>query len=320
MIPLRDLEIRHLTALDAVASEGTFGRAAERLGYTQSAVSQQIAALERLVGGALFDRPGGPRPVELTPLGRVVLEHAREVLRRIDTIADEVERYRAGDAGRLDVGTFQSVSVAVLPSVFHDLRRDRPGLEVRPHESDVEDELIARLREGELDLTFMVGPIDDDLEGRELYRDPFVAVAPRESVDGGPVRVSRLVAEPLIGQYDNGCYRAMERGLRAAGCTPEYVFRTNDNAAVVAMVRAGMGMAVMPLLALDLNDTTVAIRPLDPPIPERVISIVWRRDRTLSPAAEHFVEVAAEKFAALDQRRTGFAPQARRRGSARVGV
>ena len=71
MAALRDLELRHLSALDAVATEGTFGRAAVRLGYTQSAVSQQIASLERLVGGSLFDRPGGPRPVELTPPIRV---------------------------------------------------------------------------------------------------------------------------------------------------------------------------------------------------------------------------------------------------------
>ena len=69
MPSMRDLEIRHLEALDAVASTGTFGRAAERLGYTQSAISQQIAALERVMGAPVFDRPGGPRPVELTPLG-----------------------------------------------------------------------------------------------------------------------------------------------------------------------------------------------------------------------------------------------------------
>src|SRR6186997_2567225 len=76
MSTLRDLEIRHLAALDAVATEGTFGRAAERLGYTQSGVSQQIATLERTLGGAVFDRPGGPRPVRLTPLGKLVLTHA----------------------------------------------------------------------------------------------------------------------------------------------------------------------------------------------------------------------------------------------------
>src|SRR4029453_13943609 len=93
---LRDLEIRHLIALDAVATEGTFGRAAEKLGYTQSAISQQIAALERVVGGKLFARPGGPRPVELTPLGSEVLEVARDLLTRIETAGHKIDRCRSG--------------------------------------------------------------------------------------------------------------------------------------------------------------------------------------------------------------------------------
>ena len=81
MTGLRDLDMRLLVAFDAVATEGTFGRAAERLGYTQSAVSQQIASLERVIGDQVFDRPGGPRPVELTPLGALLLEHSRVLLR-----------------------------------------------------------------------------------------------------------------------------------------------------------------------------------------------------------------------------------------------
>ena len=97
---LADLEVRHLIALDAVASAGTFGRAAERLGYTQSAVSQQIAALERIVGARLFDRPGGPRPVELTPLGRQVLASARDLLARVDAIGEDLVRFQNGEAGR----------------------------------------------------------------------------------------------------------------------------------------------------------------------------------------------------------------------------
>jgi DNA-binding transcriptional LysR family regulator len=321
MPTFRDLETRHLIALDAVATEGTFGRAAERLGYTQSAVSQQIAAFERVVGGSLFDRPGGPRPVELTPLGEIMLGHARDVLRRIDAIADDVDRFRSGDLGRLDIGTFQSISVAVLPTVIHELRRDHPGLVVRPFESDSEDELVEKLLDGELELTFMVGDLPDELDGRELYRDPFVVVAPLDTASEGAMCVRRLVSEPMIGQHDNACHRAMEAGLLAAGCSPEYVFRTNDNSAVVAMVRAGMGMAVMPLLALDLNDTSVALRPLDPPIPERVISLVWRRNRTLSPVAERFVTIATEAFARLDDRRIGFEPPTRpRRVPAPAGV
>src|SRR6187549_1613405 len=108
----RDLEIRHLNALVAVAAERSFGRAAERLGFTQSAISQQIAALERLVGAPVFDRPGGPRPVELTPLGHLVLEHARDLLARVDVAGVAVDRFLRGEAGRLTVGTFQSVTTS----------------------------------------------------------------------------------------------------------------------------------------------------------------------------------------------------------------
>ena len=120
------LELRHLVALDAVATEGTFGRAAERLGYTQSAVSQQIAALERTLGGAVFDRPGGPRPVRLTPLGKLVLGHARDILARAQATADAVERFKAGEGGRIDIGTFQSVSNVLLPAVRHAAARRAP--------------------------------------------------------------------------------------------------------------------------------------------------------------------------------------------------
>src|SRR6187402_3128514 len=108
--PFSNVELRHLAALDAVAVEGTFGRAAERLGYTQSAVSQQISALEKAIGGSVFDRPGGPRPVRLTALGKLVLSHAREILAKAALTAQAIERFQSGVAGRVDVGTFQSVS------------------------------------------------------------------------------------------------------------------------------------------------------------------------------------------------------------------
>ena len=96
MSNLRDLEIRHLIALDAVAAEGTFAKAAERLGYTQSAISQQIASLEKVVDAKVFDRPGGPRPVSLTPFGEQLLLAARDLLGRVDSLAEDLQRFRTG--------------------------------------------------------------------------------------------------------------------------------------------------------------------------------------------------------------------------------
>ena len=131
-------ELRHLATLAAVADEGSFGRAASRLGYTQSSVSQQIAVLEKAAGGPLFDRPGGPRPVRITPLGAVVLEHGRDLLRRAGELADGVERFRAGDS-RIDIGTFQTVSNTLLPRVIRGLRDAHPGCDIRLFEEETDD-------------------------------------------------------------------------------------------------------------------------------------------------------------------------------------
>jgi DNA-binding transcriptional LysR family regulator len=299
MVLARDLEIRHLIALVGVAEERTFGRAAQRLGYTQSAISQQIAALERAVGAPLFDRPGGPRPVELTPLGRLLADHAREVLARVETAAKEVRRFQAGVIGRLDVGTFQSVSTTMLPAILGRLRTERPQLDAHLIESDVHEDLVRRVVEGELDVSFLLNREAPGLETIPLLTDPFVVVALPDEVDHDAVSVTTLIGQPLIGQHDNTCQRFVDDGLRSVGIEPDYVFRSSDNTAVAAMVRAGMGMAVLPLLAVDTSDPRLAIRPLDPPIPPRHIGIGWRRGRTLSPAAERFVELAQEQAAEL---------------------
>ena len=187
MRQLRDLELRHLVALDAVATEGTFGRAAIRLGYTQSAVSQQIASLERLVGDSLFDRPGGPRPVELTPLGKLVLAHARDIMARVDAAGEAVERFFAGDSGRIDVGTFQSVSNVLLPAIVARLRDEYPDLDIRLFEDESKEEGSRRVLDGELDVTFTVG---------QRLRRPRITRAPRR-----PVRPRRQARRPPPGPY-----------------------------------------------------------------------------------------------------------------------
>jgi DNA-binding transcriptional LysR family regulator len=300
---LRDLELRHMQALDAVATEGTFGRAAARLGYTQSAVSQQIAALERLIGASLFDRPGGPRPVELTPLGELVLAHSRAVLARVDLAVDEIGRFQAGAAGLIHVGTFQSVSTALLPAIVGRLRAERPDVEIRLYESDLDEELLTRLTGGDLDASFMVGEAFDEFDVRRLFADPFVLLARPGEFPAGPVPVESLAGRPMIGQQDNSCQRLNEAGLRAVGLEPKYVFRTNDNGAVAAMVRAGMGVAVLPLLCVEPSDDRIAVHQLEPAIPDRLLSIGWRKGRTLSPAAARFVEIVAEVCAEHRDRR-----------------
>src|ERR671927_1816493 len=135
------LELRHLLALDAVSREGSFGRAAQRLGYTQSAVSQQIAALERIVGERLVERPGGPRPVSLTEAGRILLGHAESIVARLQAAQADLAALASGESGSLHVGTFQSVGAKILPEVMRRFRTAWPNVEIELSESHLDSDL-----------------------------------------------------------------------------------------------------------------------------------------------------------------------------------
>jgi DNA-binding transcriptional LysR family regulator len=288
------VELRHLAALDAVASEGTFGRAAATLGYTQSAVSQQIAALEKAVGGAVFDRPGGPRPVTITPLGKVVLAHARDLLSKAQTAAEAIERFKAGESGRIDIGTFQSVSNVLLPQIVRQLRDEHPGVDIRLVE---EETAVDRLLAGELDLIFWVTPIDGDIDSVKLLDDPYVLLARRGDFPTGPVRLADLDGVQMVAFPPHFCDGGrVDSAFAAADIAPLVVFRTADNGTVASMVRAGMGPAVMPLLAVDIraDDDALCTHPLIPAITPRQISVIWLSRRTLSPVARRAVELSVD--------------------------
>ncbi len=295
MSRLRDVEVKHLVALQAVAEEGTFGRAAARLGYTQSAVSQQVAALERVVGAPVFDRPGGPRPVTLTPLGGLLLEHAHDVLGRIDATSDAVDRFLRGETGRLLVGTFQSVTTSVLPTIVGRLRDETPDVDIRLVESKDKEDLPAALVRGDLDVAFTIDDGWPGLETEILLEDPYLVVTELDRGRCGPFPTQDLVGVGLVGYQPSSCQRDIEDGLHAVVKGQiDWVFRTDDNLAVVALVRAGMGAAVVPRLAVDTRDPTVAIHDMDPPIPPRRVGISWKAGRTLSPVASRFIEIARQ--------------------------
>ncbi len=298
VVALRDLDLRHLAALRAVTEEGTFGRAATRLGFTQSAVSQQIATLERIVGEPLFERPGGPRPVTLTPAGELLLPHAVAILDQVRSAEAELDGYRAGRTGRVRLGTFQSVTVRMLPTLLNELRDSHPDISVFPYEHEDQSRMLDMLGDGELDAAFAVGAIDDPRFGvRPIGSDPFVVLCPPDSCilpPSGPVPVARLNEVQLIGQTPMACQLIIEDGLRDRGVAADYVFRTGDNAAVQALVRVGMGHAVMPRLAVDLNDPAVVVRELDPPIEPRQLVIAYPNCRAVSPALGIVMDLAAD--------------------------
>lgn len=296
---LTDVELRHLRAMAAIAEEGTFGRAAARLGYTQSSVSQQIAALEHALGGAVFDRPGGPRPVRITPLGEVVLTSGRELLARSEALTDAVERFRAGN-GQIDIGTFPSVSNLILPTVVRRLLDEHPGCDIRLSEVAPEDPTI-----GGLDLVFHDGPIEGDVAHVKLLDEPYVLVAGAGAFPDGPVPVRLLDDAPLVGWPLTYHQRWLERTLASSGARPRIVFRTAGHEAILAMVRAGIGSAVLPWLVLHgsdaWSDRRLGVHHLRPS-PAREISLRWKAERTLSPLASRAIDLAAEVAQELSRR------------------
>jgi DNA-binding transcriptional LysR family regulator len=282
------VEIRHLAALRAIADERSFGRAARRLGYTQSAVSQQIATLERTVGEQLIERPGGPRPVSLTEAGELLLGHADAIVARLQAAQADLHALRAGEVGMLRVGTFQSVGARVLPEVMRRFTAQWPQIDVSLVELE-DDELVAAIERGEIDVGFVLLPVEEGapLETVEVLRDPHVLLKPKGSPLRGSLRA--IAAEPLVGFRGGPVTAGVEAAFRAEGVEPRWAFRSNDNPTVQGLVAAGIGNAVMPRLTIDERDPRVEIVDL-PSVPPRLIAIARHRDRYASPATRAFIE------------------------------
>jgi len=293
---LSGLELRHLVALEAIAKEGSFGRAAQKLGYTQSAISQQIAALERIVGQRLIDRPGGPRPVTLTEAGTLLLNHTEGIMARLQAANADLEALAAGDAGPLRIGTYQSVGARILPSLLRTYAAEWPRVDIRLVESTDDRELLRLVERGEADVTFCVFPLEPGpFEAVELMRDPYVLVVGADSPLAGrekPPSLREILELPLISYRSCRTTQRVEERLRLVGKEPQVVFRSDDNGTVQALVAAGVGVALVPRLTVDPADESIEVVDLGDRVPPRLIGIAWHTDRQLTTAAHAFVGAA----------------------------
>ena len=287
---LAGVEIRHLAALEAVVGTGSFHRAATELGYSQSAISQQVAALERAAGPLEQTEAGGRRPVIPTEAGRRLLRHARRASAAMRAAEADLHALAEGEAGTLRVGTFQSAGVRLLPGAMRRYIERWPEVEVRLVEAVYDDDLLELLERGDLDLAFVLGNDDPAFEQVDVLADPFVLLAPAASElarNPRPVRPREFAGLPLIG------YRrptdGVEAFLRSRGLEPEIVFRSDEGGIVQGLVGAGIGYAVVPLLGVDERDDVAVLEVAG--IPPRHITIAWHADRTPTPAARAFVEI-----------------------------
>jgi molybdate transport repressor ModE-like protein len=286
------LEVRHVRAFAAVVDEGSFSGAARELGYTQSAVSQQIGALERIVGAPVLRRPpGGRRPPDLTDTGRVVLAHARPLLARVKAAQADVASLAGSEHGQVTVLTFQSFGARLLPTVLRAFRARCQGVEVRIEEALDADRLLGAVESGEVDISFASLPLPEGpFAAHELCDDPYVLVT---SADGKEHSLGDVDGRPLLGIRGCQQYRFVELQMLARGVEPESISRFDNNAIIQALVAAGEGVAIVPELVIDAADPRIAVHPL-PELPARRLIAVWHRERTLTPAAHEFVHAAAE--------------------------
>src|SRR5436190_8882456 len=290
-----NVELRHFAALEAVGRTRSFVAAARELGYTQSAISQQIARLERAVGQKLVERPGGPRPVALTEAGTLLLRHADAIVAQLDAAQADMAALAEGAAGPLRVGIYQSVGARILPGLLRRFKEDWPRVQVSVREEIDATELLRLLEHGELDLTFADLPLPEGpFEAEEVLRDPYVLLVQAGSELAGrdtapPLR--ELAGMPLVTWRHPG---EPETSLRGRVPDLNIVFRSDDNGTLVGLVAEGLGVAVVPQLVVNPRNPAYVALPFGNRIPPRRLAVVTHRDRYKSAAAEAFIAIAKE--------------------------
>jgi DNA-binding transcriptional LysR family regulator len=301
--PLLGVEIRHLVALATIARTGSFSAAGRELGYAQSAISQQIATLERAAGHRLLERPGGPRPVTLTEAGALVLHHADSITARLGAVRADLDGLAAGEAGRLRVGVFQSASARIVPAILPRFRQHWPNIDISLHNRSELPDLERTVMAGEVDLAFYeLESISAALDSVELLVDPYVVVLPRNHPLAHRSELNWRDLEALDRISHSGrdaCSLAIGKALREAGVTTNVVFETDDNLTLQRLVGVGLGIGVVASLAVEpITDDNTVVIPLDASSRlERRIGLVWHRDRYRSPSALGFIAVAKQAVA-----------------------
>ncbi|MFE5715499.1 LysR family transcriptional regulator [Streptomyces sp. NPDC056501] len=281
------IEARHLRVLRAVAATGSFSAAARELGCTQPAVSQQMKALETSAGTPLLIRTG--REMRLTQAGEVLVRHASGILAGLTAAEEEVAAIAGLRAGRVRLVSFPSGSSTLVPTALAALRAKHPGTRVSLVEAEP-PRSIEMLREGDCDvaLAFRYGAGRaewDDLVVRPLLADRLVGLVPEghRLAGAGSVGIAELAEESWIAGCPR-CRRQLVDVCEEAGFTPRIDFATDDYPAVVGLVGAGLGVAVLPELAIESVRPKGARTVTVEPAVEREIVALTLPDLALVPA------------------------------------
>ena len=271
------LDVRRMRVLREVALRGSFSAAADSLSFTQSAISQQIAALEREAGAVLVERSA--RGVRLTDAGAAVVRHAEGILARLAEAESELEAIAGLRGGRLRTSAFESVAETIMPVAVAQFAQQYPGVELSMAMMEPEDSLVA-LRAGDIDLAVTVGsgaPGDRDGDGVQhchLLEDPMYLVLPQHHplAHKRGLRLSDVAEEPWIGGEPNcECNRMVVDACNRHGFHPRIAFETDDYGAQQGFIAAGVGVSLIAELGLRTVRDDVVVRPLGRDTPVRQI-------------------------------------------------
>jgi DNA-binding transcriptional LysR family regulator len=286
------LSLTHLRVLAELAECRSFSGAADALDYTQSAVSKQVAALEREVGTQLVLRD--VRPVRLTAAGDALSRHARDVLDRLSAAQAELEAIAAVETGRLRLGTYASVGATLVVQAVAAFRQQHPGVDLTLIEAG-RDKLVQDVRSGQLDVAAVFDfptlglTIDEDLDARHLLDEPHDLLLPPDHrlADRKRITIADLRDEdwvfPTLGP-DSPTHKLFTAACAAVGYEPRIVFRVNDCEMCQALVAAGVGIGFLPRLALHPIHPGVVIKPIAHTPTRRILAIALPAARTAASA------------------------------------
>ncbi|MBS2537440.1 LysR family transcriptional regulator [Catenulispora sp. NF23] len=286
------MEDRLVRAFVAVADHGTFGAAAQTLAVTQPALTKQIQALEARIGGALFRR--GRLGARLTPLGRTLLPDARDAVDRLDAFELRAKRLTAGGAGRLALG-FGLSTIDIAPRAVAEFRRRNPDVGVTLDDMATAIQL-ERLRRGQLDAGFARLPVDPDLSVLELGTDQLMLAVPGNADTEPGVRelIARHGLVTLVQTKGPGFVNQVQRYLAAEGIKPRVVQRANDLQTVIALVAAGVGVALVSARApVVVAPERIRWLTIDHEAARWGVGVVWGGGEP-GPALAAFLEVTRE--------------------------
>lgn len=294
------LDVRRMQVLRAVVSSGSVSAAAANLGYTPSAISQQLATLEREAGIPLLEKAGrGLRP---TPAGVLLAERAEALAGLLGETEAELADLRAGRTGLLRLRFFQTASVGLVPTAVAKFRADHP--EVQLDLEMQEEHLLADLAAGTADVAVLVVwrdvPQRRGIRFAHLVDDPYRVVLPLDHPAAGQDRVdlARLADQPWVNSAPTGtddvCSRALADAYASAGFTPRVVLEAPDSYSAQGFVAAGLGVALVPRLGLEVVHPGVAVRPVRRPEPVRSLHVAVRESIADLPATRTMVRALRE--------------------------